>query len=82
MVGAAVPSSYTIVFQFRAETHLPTTGMLSVPYKYNLGAESDSGMWCCRDPEIRLKSAVCLTEYTSPYMSDCVLHTYIFMGDF
>jgi len=55
MVGAAVPSSYTIVFQFRAETLLPTTGMLSAPYKYNFGAVSDSGLWCCRTPEMRHK---------------------------
>jgi len=60
MVGAAVPSSYTIVFQFRAETLLPATGMLSAPYKYNLGAVSDSGLWCCRTPEMRLNSALCL----------------------
>jgi hypothetical protein len=82
MVEAAVPSSYTIVFQFRAETLLPTTGMLSAPYKYNLGAESDSGMWSCRAPEMRLTSAVCLTKYTSQYNSECVLHTNIFMEDF
>lgn len=72
MVGAAVPSSYTIVFQFRAETLLPTTGTLSAPYKYNLGAVSDGGLWCCRSPEMRLKSTLCLKIH-KPIYNVCLI---------
>lgn len=79
MVRAAVPSSYTIVFQFRAETLLPTTGMLSAPYKYSLGAVSYSGVWCCRTPEMRLESALCLTKYTSQYTIVCLRAAYKYL---